>query len=56
MSKTIRLAAVLLAAVMILGGGFNCFAQSETLNIYVSANGNDETGDGTQSSPFATLG
>lgn len=56
MSKTIRLAAVLLAAVMIFGGGFNCFAQSETLNIYVSANGNDETGDGTQSSPFATLG
>ena len=56
MSKTMRFAAVLITAVMVLGFGLNCFALAETADIYVSVNGNDETGDGSQSAPFATLG
>ena len=56
MSKTMRFAAVLITAVLVLGFGLNCFALAATADIYVSVNGNDETGDGSQSAPFATLG
>lgn len=50
-----KVTALLMAATMLFGLASTAYAAENVTDIYVSVNGSDEIGDGSQSKPFLTL-